>query len=163
MGRGPGLERLDAVVIATDLYREVPGVDFRDEIRLSIQGEPATMEFLLEYFRAGKDPQKASQRIKDERRQRVPLPLNGPYLHQYLGRCGLKTELIAFFSLQKNRLLEILREHPRTVVISTTFFPFVSQIEAIACMVKEHAKGFGCPRSLSPGPCETVYARYLGH
>jgi len=139
MGRGPGLERLDAVVIATDLYREVPGVDFRDEIRLSIQGEPATMEFLLEYFRAGKDPQKASQRIKDERRQRVPLPLNGPYLHQYLGRCGLKTELIAFFSLQKNRLLEILREHPRTVVISTTFFPFVSQIEAIACMVKEHA------------------------
>ena len=86
--------RLDAVLIATDLYREVPGVGFRDEIRLSIQDQPATMEFLLEYFNAKRDPQKAAQRLKRTRQQRVPLPLNGPYLHQYLGRRGLKTDLV---------------------------------------------------------------------
>lgn len=133
------MERLDAVLIATDLYREVPGVGFRDEIRLSIQGEPATMEFLREYFREGKDAEKAVKKLKDERRQRVPLPLNGPYLYQYLGRRGLRTELIAFFSLQRERLLEVLRQRPRTVVISTTFFPFAPQIEGIASFVREHA------------------------
>ena len=90
------MERLDAVLIATDLYREVPGVGFRDEIRLSIQGEPATMEFLREYFREGRDPQKTAAKKLKVRRQRVPLPLNGPYLYQYLGRRGLRTELIAF-------------------------------------------------------------------
>jgi p-methyltransferase len=133
------MERLDAVLIATDLYREVPGVGFRDEIRLSIQDQPATMEFLLEYFRAGKDGEKAAQRLRKSRQQRVPLPLNGPYLHQYLGRRGLKTDLVPFFSLQKDRLLELLREHPRAVVISTTFFPFAPQIESVAAFVREHA------------------------
>ncbi len=133
------MERLDAVLIATDLYREVPGVGFRDEIRLSIQDQPATMEFLLEYFRAGRDPQKAAQRLRKARQQRIPLPLNGPYLHQYLGRRGLKTELVPFFSLQKDRLLDLLRGRPRAVVISTTFFPFAPQIEDIASFVKEHA------------------------
>jgi p-methyltransferase len=133
------MERLDAVLIATDLYREVPGVGFRDEIRLSIEDQPATMEFLLEYFRAGKDAEKAAQKVRKARKQRVPLPLNGPYLHQYLGRRGLKTELVPFFSLQKDRLLALLRERPRAVVISTTFFPFAPQIEAVAAFVREHA------------------------
>jgi len=133
------MERLDAVLIATDLYREVPGAGIRDKIRLSVQDHPATMEFLLEYFRQGKDPDQAARQLSEQRRQRHPLPLNGPYLHQYLGRRGLKTELIPFFSLHKDRLLDLLRNRPRAVVISTTFFPFSSQIEAIAAFVKENA------------------------
>ncbi len=133
------MERLDAVLIATDLYREVPGMGIRDRIRLSIDDQAATMEFLKEYFRAGKNTQKALQRLQEKRRQRVPLPLNGPYLHQYLGRRGLKTALIPFFSLQKDRLLALLRERPRAVVISTTFFPLAPQIEAVAAFVKRNA------------------------
>jgi hypothetical protein len=115
---------LDAVLIATDLYREVPGVGFRDRIRLSIEGEPATMEFLWAYFREGKDVEK----LKRERRQRTPLPLNGPYLNQYLRGRGLRRE----------RLLRLLCERPRTVVISTTFFPPFPQIEMIASFAEEH-------------------------
>ena len=48
------MERIDALLIATDLYKEVPGAGIRDKIRLSVQDNPATMEFLLEYFRLGR-------------------------------------------------------------------------------------------------------------
>jgi len=52
------MERLDAVIIATDLFKEVPGAGIRDQIRLSVQGHPATMAFLLQYFQAGRDAER---------------------------------------------------------------------------------------------------------
>jgi hypothetical protein len=120
------VERLDALIIATDLYREVPGAGVRDRIRLSVDGYPATMEFLFQYFRCGRNAAPAVERMARERNQRVPLPLNGPFLYQYLQRRGLTAEVIPFFSMQKDRLLKCLEERPRTVVISTTFFPFAA-------------------------------------
>jgi anaerobic magnesium-protoporphyrin IX monomethyl ester cyclase len=133
------MAQLDAVVIATDLYREVPGAEIRDRIRLSVEGQPATMEFLLQYFRAGRDPHRALGRLRQERLQRVPLPLNGPYLYHVLGRRGLKIQVVPFFSHQQERLLDLLRERPRAVIISTTFLPFAPQIEAMAAFVRQHA------------------------
>ncbi|OEU68211.1 MAG: hypothetical protein BBJ57_07795 [Desulfobacterales bacterium PC51MH44] len=134
------MEKLDAVIIATDLYKEAPGAGIRDQARLSVQGHPATMEFMLHYFQTGRDPGKATEKLSKERQQRNPLPLNGPYLHQYLQRRGYNTQVIPFFSLQKKRLLELLEKQPRSVVISTTFFPFAPQIEAVAAFVKENAR-----------------------
>lgn len=133
------MKRLDAVIIATDLYREVPGADIRDRIRLTVEGQPATMEFLLHYFRAGRNPGKAREKLLRERLQRIPLPLNGPYLQQYLGRRGLETRVVPFFSHQKEELIELLRQRPAAVVISTTFFPFAPQTEAVAAFVREYA------------------------
>ena len=40
------MEKLDTLIIATDLFEEVPAAGIRDQIRLSVQGHPATMEFL---------------------------------------------------------------------------------------------------------------------
>jgi len=131
------LDRADALIIATDLYREVPGAGVRDRIRLSVEGHPADMEFLFQYFRCGRDAGAARERMLRERNQRVTLPLNGPFLYQYLQRRGLRAEVIPFLSLETDRLLRCLEGRPRAVVISTTFFPFASQIEAVAALVKE--------------------------
>lgn len=133
------MDRLDALIIATDLYREIPGEGVRDRIRLSVDSHPATLEFLFQYFRWGKDASRAFEWMTRERNQRVPLPLNGPFLYQYLRNRGLTVEVVPFFSMQKERLLECLEDRPRAVVISTTFFPFAPQIEAVAAFVKERA------------------------
>lgn len=130
---------IDAVIIATDIQEGVAGSLIRDKFRLSIDGYSASMEFLLQYYQTQKNIAKTEKNLKKIQLKTLPTPNSGPFLLQYLLHHGYNTELITFFSLEKDRLIKLLNEKPKAVMISTTFFPFVPQIERIAAFVKEHA------------------------
>ena len=138
LNRGPHIN-IDAVIIATDIQEGVAGSQIRDTFRLHIDGYSASMEFLRQYYQSRKDIAKTEKALKETHLQTLPTPNSGPFLLQYLSGCGFNAKLITFFSLEKNRLIQLLYDKPKTVIISTTFFPFVSQIEKIAAFVKEHA------------------------
>jgi p-methyltransferase len=125
------------VIIAADQPLEVLGKEYRDRVRLRVDGVPATLEFLRHYFRLGRDAARAQAALESEG---LPfLSLNGPYLCQYLEARGFSTRLIRVLTTARSEFLELLSERPRAVVISTTFLPFAAQIEELARLVKAHA------------------------
>jgi len=131
------MKSLDAIIICGDAPFEVLGKDERDKARLVVDGTPASLPFLREYFRCGRD---AGRALAELRRNAVPfLSLNGPYLQQFLETQGYRVELVPLVSLQQDRLAALLRERPRAVAISTTFLPFAAQIDGIAAAVRQLA------------------------
>ena len=133
------MQPIDAIIIAGDLPREVGGFSKRVDTRLCLDGNPATFTFLRHYFQSGRNIKTAEQMVRKTWKDKMFLSLNGPYLQQYLGGRGLHVALVPIFSLGKDRLLELLHQRPRAVVISTTFLPTVEHIDAIAGYVKDHA------------------------
>lgn len=129
---------IDAVIIGGDMPEEVAK---NDPFRLSINGVIASVDFLTCYFQAGKDFNQAFAMFKKNLAPRLPLASNGPYLWQFLQKYGFNTELIPLFSPYRQQLLDILKEKPSSVVISTTFINSVEIIDSIASFVKAHAPG----------------------
>ena len=106
-------------------------------MRLVVDGVPASLAFLREYFSAGKDAQAASDAAKQD--EPPFISLNGPHLSQYLTGQGFSVGLVPLFTPGQDELLELLNDGPSAVVISTTFLPISAQIDAIAGFVKRHA------------------------
>ena len=132
-------ERLDVVIVAGDFPQEVLGKEERDRIRLSVDGIPASLNFLDLYFQSNRNSQTALRRLKAEAPPFVSL--NGPYLRQFLESRGFRVELISLFSSEKESLARALSRGPRAVVLSTTFLPFAAQIDALAASIKRQAPG----------------------
>jgi len=129
----------DVVIIAGDTEQDFLGQQLREGMRLVIDGVPASLAFLREYFRAGRDTQKA---LAAQEKNALPfVSLNGPYLRQYLENRGFSVGLVPLFSPGKAEVLELLDSRPDAVVISTTFLPIAAQIDAVAGFVKKHAPG----------------------
>lgn len=127
----------DVLIVAGDTAQDFLGQELRERMRLAIDGVPASLAFLREYFRVGKDVQAAVAALRENELPFVSL--NGPYLRQYLESRGLSVGLIPLFTPGKDRLVELLESKPAAVVISTTFLPIAAQIDAIAGFVKKHA------------------------
>jgi p-methyltransferase len=125
---------LDAIVIAGDAPLEVLGRDEREKMRLTVDGIPASLPFLREYFAAGRDAAKALTAVQTAEAPFVSL--NGPFLAQYLESRGFNVAVVPLFSQQRRLLSELLARGPRAVLISTTFLPFAAGIDAIAAAVK---------------------------
>jgi p-methyltransferase len=132
-------QRLDCVIISGDIPMEVLGKEIRRQVWLTVEGVPATLGVLDEYFRNGRDAQRAKQAVLG--RGAPFVGLNGPYLVQYLARHGFHAEEVRLFGLEQARLRDLLARRPRAVVISTTFLPFAKQIDALAAAVKQLAPG----------------------
>ncbi|MCK5849418.1 MAG: radical SAM protein [Kiritimatiellae bacterium] len=135
---------IDAVIIAGDVPLDVLGKHERGKMRLTIDGHPASLSFLNEYFHTDKSHQ-SEPRPLDERPLCRPnnntsfVSLNGHYLSQFLRSRGITTKLIQSLSPSREELLHLLESGARTVVISTTFLPFAAQIDSIAAFVKKHS------------------------
>lgn len=132
-------DRLDCVIISGDIPMEVLGKEIRRQVWLTVEGVPATLGVLDEYFRNGRNAQQAKRAVLG--RGAPFVGLNGPYLVQYLERHGFRAEEVRLFGLEQDRLRELLAQRPRVVVISTTFLPFAKQIDAMAAAIKELAPG----------------------
>lgn len=129
----------DVVIIAGDTAQDFLGQDLRERMRLTVDGVPASLAFLQEYFAAGKN---TSAALEAMRKNEPPfVSLNGPYLCQYLEDQGFSAALVPLFTPGRDDLLGLLRSDPIAVVISTTFLPIAAQIDAIAGFVKKHAPG----------------------
>lgn len=126
-------KRLDAVIIAGDLPTESAGGEVRDEFRLTLDGKMATLGRLKSYFQAGRDMERYRSQVHDM--APAVITMNAPYLCQYLNDRGIPCEYLTFFSLHKDRLLEL---EPRIVVISTTYLTDPAKIDQIAAFAKEH-------------------------
>ena len=98
---------------------------------------PASLNFLGHYFDAERDSGDAFARWQNQELGFVSL--NGPYLCQFLEERGLSTALVPLFLPEDERFLELLRNKPKTVVISTTFLPFAEGIDKMAAFVRQHA------------------------
>ncbi len=128
---------LDVLIISGDTSQDFLGQDLRDKMRLSVEGEQASLAFLKEYIRAGKDTPKAVEALK---KAELPfLSLNGPYLQQYIEDQGYSVGHVPLFTPGREDLLMLLKDKPRAVVISTTFLPIAAQIDGIAGFIKQNA------------------------
>ena len=106
-------------------------------MRLSVEGEQASLAFLQEYFHADKDTPKAVESLK---KSELPfVSLNGPYLQQYLEDQGYSVAHVPLFTPGRPDLLKLLESRPKAVVISTTFLPIAAQIDGIAGFIKKHS------------------------
>jgi radical SAM superfamily enzyme YgiQ (UPF0313 family) len=128
---------LDVLIISGDTAQDFLGQDLRDQMRLSVDGQQASLAFLQAYFHADKDTHRAVEALRS--RELPFLSLNGPYLQQYLEDAGFTVGHVPLFTPGKQSLLERLASHPRTVVISTTFLPIAAQIDGIASFIKQHS------------------------
>jgi p-methyltransferase len=131
----------DALIIAADALLEVLGKEQRERMRLTVDGVPASLGFLLRYFRSGRNAQQARSELENGGPRFVSL--NGPYLCQYLERRGLAAQWLPQLTPERRELVEALAEDPRAVILSTTFLPFAAEIDRLAAWVKERA-----PRTL---------------
>ncbi|MFC1462046.1 B12-binding domain-containing radical SAM protein [Verrucomicrobiota bacterium] len=127
----------DLLIIAGDTAQDFLGQDLREKMRLAVDGVPASLAFLREYFGSGKDARAAVDAASTNEPPFVSL--NGPYLRQYLEDQGFTIGLVPLFTPGKDKLLDLLKSGPSAVVISTTFLPIAAQIDAIAGFVKKHA------------------------
>ena len=133
------MKRLDAIIIASGGAQEVLGQEVREKARLLVEGTPASIPFLDDYFHSGRDARRAEARVRAQ--EAAFLPLNGPYLQQWLATQGFEVELIPVLAAGEERFKALARRQPRAVIISTTFLPFAAQIDAMAAWVKQHAPG----------------------
>lgn len=131
--------RPDCVVISGDLPMEVLGKEIRRQTWLTVDGIPATLSFLDEYFHNGRQSSRARDTVL--RGGQPFVSLNGPYLCQYLAGAGHHAIEVPMFSLYRDRLRDLLDQQPLLVVISTTFLPFAKQIDALADAIKQMAPG----------------------
>jgi len=77
---------------------------------------------------------------KDYRLHVMELPnLAVSYLNSFLIKRGLDVEFINFYNEEKERLLELLRQRPRAVAITTTFYVEPSPIIEIVRFVQQHS------------------------
>jgi p-methyltransferase len=131
------MSRLDCILIAGDLPMEVLGKEIRRQTWLTVDGVPATLSVLDEYFRNGHRATAARDAVLH--RGQPFVSLNGPYLCQYLEAHGFRAAEVPMFGLYRDRLRDLLAEQPRVVAISTTFLPFAKQIDALAAAIKQMA------------------------
>lgn len=134
---------LDAVVIGGDVPREVnrasaSAAPAPDPTRLTVDGVPATFDFLRHYFLTGRNVPAAVEKLRPAQLQLLPLGLSGPYLWQFLQARGFAVELVPTFTVNKHLLEQLLVERPRAVVLSTTFLT-VDAVEDIAAFVKQRS------------------------
>ncbi|MBL7115085.1 MAG: radical SAM protein [Kiritimatiellae bacterium] len=130
-------EAADIVILAGDAPLEVLGQDERDAARLHVAGVQATLDVLDTYFRLDQDEEATRRAVEAQSPPFVSL--NGAYLEQFLQDAGFSTALITNVSAESTRLDALLERQPMAVVISTTFFPFAKQINAVAARVKSRA------------------------
>ena len=128
------MTQLDCIVIAGDLPMEVLGKEIRRQTWLTVDGVPATLSVLDEYFHNGRRADRARDAVLH--RGQPFVSLNGPYLCQYLAARGFNVAEVPMFTLYRERLRELLAKKPLLVVISTTFLPFAKQIDAMAAAIK---------------------------
>lgn len=131
------MSSVDALIIAGPKPQEFLGGEIRERMRLTIDGIPASLNFLRHYFDAGRDSGDAYARW--QRQELGFVSLNGPYLCQFLEERGFTTDWAPLFLPEDDSFLAQLRAGPKTVIISTTFLPLAEGIDAIAAFVKEHA------------------------
>ena len=125
------------IVVSADEPDEHLGRNVRERMRLTVDGEPASLPFLREYFRAGRSAAAARRNL-----QRAGLPfvsLNGPCLAQALAADGYRVTLVPSFRRYRELLDGALAEKPLAAVLSTTFLPFAAQVDALAAAIKERA------------------------
>ena len=134
---GRGRNVFDVLIISGDTSQDFLGQDLRDKMRLSVEGEQASLAFLQEYFHADKDTPKAVESLKNSELPFVSL--NGPYLQQYLEDQGYSVAHVPLFTPGRPDLLKLLESRPKAVVISTTFLPIAAQIDGIAGFIKKHS------------------------
>lgn len=132
------MKKIDAVIIAGDILQEMAGLAEREKNRLHVGGQVATVQFFREYFRNNRDMEKTKQALTTRPRIQYNTA-NGHYLRQVLGAHGFEVEIISLFSMEKDRLVSLLRDKPGAVIISTTFLQSAVHIDAIASFVREHA------------------------
>jgi len=130
------MPQLDVIIIGGDKPLEVLGEDVRDRSRLHVDGMPASLPFLREYFLAGRDASAAAAAL---RRQPPSLALNGPYLCRFLEDRGFTSRWIPLLATHEKEFLAAIEERPRAVVISTTFLPFAAEIDRMARWIKDRA------------------------
>ncbi len=127
-------DRLDAVIIGGDVPTEFLGRDVREKTRLTIDGYAASLRFLRAYFEHGEQADAAQAALAA---QGVPfVSLNGPYLAQFLTERGLRVACVPLLSPGRDRLTSLLARHPRAVVLSSTFLPFASHLDAMAAAIR---------------------------
>lgn len=129
--------QLDAVIVGGDIPDEYLGRDAREQMRLTVDGYPASLRFLDRCFAHGQDAEKAQA---DVVAGGLPfVSLNGPYLQAHLASCGINAALVPLLSPCKDRFAALMRQRPRAVVLSTTFLPFAKHIDTLAAAVKQVA------------------------
>ena len=134
-GNRPGA--LDAIIIGGDVPGEYLGKDVREKMRLTIDGYPASLRFMQQYFMHDRNAEAAQAELL---RDGLPfVSLNGPYLCEFLESRGLHAGLVPLLSTGKELLTQMLAQKPAVIVISTTFLPFAEHIDAIAAAVKKIA------------------------
>ena len=123
---------LDCVVVAGALPQEFLGTKTRAEMRLHLDGVPASLNVLARHSagQSGGDLSGLRQAF---------IGLNGPYLCQYLADHGVRVARIDVLSQQQDEFARLLAQRPRVVILSTTFLPLAEQIDAIAQRIKEQA------------------------
>lgn len=125
------------IVVSGDEPDEHLGRDVRARMRLTVDGEPASLRFLREYFRSARSTAAAKQTL-----QRAGLPfvsLNGPCLAQTLAADGYRVTLVPSFRRYRRLLDDALAAKPLAAVLSTTFLPFAAQVDGVAAHIKERA------------------------
>jgi len=108
---------IDAVIISDIGEDSFSGTN---PLRLKINGRTADIQVILNYL------QNQGQLVLPIRGDGVASwssasKLNGIYLFSYLTQQGFNVELIDKYYKEKERFRSLLRETPRTVIISTTF------------------------------------------
>jgi len=132
------MSSLDTILICGDIPREMIGYTQRKEMLLHINEMPATIDFLKYYFKHKRNLKTAMDVMQKDYSIKF-LSCNGPYLYQYLKKKGISVFMIHQFTSDKSVLLEILKNKPKAVVISTTFLSSTDQIEEIASFIKGNA------------------------
>ena len=126
---------LDVLLVCGDGPLEVLGRDAREQVRLTVDGAPAAIPFLVRYFQAGRNAAAAMASLAT-----APpsfLSLNGPYLLQYLRARGFRAEVVEAADPEDPHFVAMVSRQPTLVAISTTFMPFAAQIDAVASRVRK--------------------------
>ena len=126
------------ILISGDIPDEIAGGSLRKDLRLQIEGNHASIDFLHYYFKNNKDSKLALERMQ-EHISPIHMLSNGIYLFQYLAKRDYDVELIQLFSFETEKLVRLLREDHLAVVISTSFLTSAEQIDRIANYIKEHS------------------------
>eukprot|EP00727_Mastigamoeba_balamuthi_P002486 m51a1_g12234 hypothetical protein (650) ;mRNA; r:84497-86795 len=133
--------KVDVVVLAglcTDAS-DVSSTEIRRHGMLTIDGVPASIPFLREYFAQGRNTERAVENIVRPLQEKQ-ITGAGPYLKQYLERHGFTVGLVPHCEpAQLGKLKDFIDAGCRKVVISTTFVFAAELLGMLAGFCKELA------------------------
>ncbi len=118
---------LDAIVIADCELESLSG---SNPLRLNIEGRPADIQVVLNYLK--NDGSLVTPIENDSKANWASAPkLNGIHLQSYLTHHGFDVALIDSYYQEREAFCNLLKQNPRTVIISTTFIHNKKQLKAL--------------------------------